>query len=300
MSIRDLTLFGTASQKHTRRRNHGAYLLRWNSLGLLFDPGEGTQRQFIFAEIAPSTVTHLFISHFHGDHCLGFPSMILCLNADQVQHPIHCYYPAKGQAYFDALLHSTQCCQHLEVIPHPIHEDGTTFSIGEMHCEARFLSHSVTNLGWRITQPAKRRFYPEKLQAAGIQGPCVKKLLTEGEYNGVALDTVSYWQPALTFSYVVDTRPCHAAYQLAQDADLLLCESTYLHCHHALAKKHAHMTATEAAQLAQRSKVHQLVLTHYSGRYPHEKPFAEEAKKVFPNTIAGKDLLRIPLQQRPY
>ncbi len=103
MSVKDLTILGCSSQQPTRKRNHGAYLLRWNGEGLLFDPGEGTQRQFIFANIAPTVVTRIFVSHFHGDHCLGLGSMLMRLNLDKVQHPIHCYYPASGKVYFDRL-----------------------------------------------------------------------------------------------------------------------------------------------------------------------------------------------------
>ena len=65
LSVKDVVILGTSSQQPTRTRNHGAYLIRWNNEGLLFDPGEGTQRQFIFAGIAPTVVTRLFISHFH-------------------------------------------------------------------------------------------------------------------------------------------------------------------------------------------------------------------------------------------
>ena len=79
LSVRDIVILGCSSQQPTRFRNHGAYLVRWNEEGLLFDPGEGTQRQFIFAEIAPTCVTRIFISHFHGDHCLGLGSMLMRL-----------------------------------------------------------------------------------------------------------------------------------------------------------------------------------------------------------------------------
>ena len=90
MSVRDITILGTSSQQPTRFRNHGACLVRWNDEGFLFDPGEGTQRQFIFAEIAPTVITRILVSHFHGDHCLGVPSILMRLNLDKVTHTIHC------------------------------------------------------------------------------------------------------------------------------------------------------------------------------------------------------------------
>lgn len=75
MTVRDLTILGCASQQPTRLRNHGAYLLRWNDEGLLFDPGEGTQRQFIYANIAPPTVTRILCLTFTEITVLG---LVLC------------------------------------------------------------------------------------------------------------------------------------------------------------------------------------------------------------------------------
>ena len=143
MSIRDLTIFGTSSQQPTRYRNHGAYLIRWNEEGLLFDPGEGTQRQFIFANIAPPCVNRIFISHFHGDHCLGLGSMLMRLNLDKVQHPIHCYYPASGKKYFDRLRYGTLYHEMINVIEHPVEEDGIVEETSKFTIEARFLEHGV-------------------------------------------------------------------------------------------------------------------------------------------------------------
>ena len=136
MSTRDLVILGSSSQQQTRVRNHGAYLLRWNDEGLLFDPGEGTQRQFIFAEIPPPCTTRIFISHFHGDHCLGLGSMLLRLNLDKVKHPIHCYYPASGKKFFDRLRY---CCiyrENIEVIEHPVKKEGLVEDDGKFRIEA--------------------------------------------------------------------------------------------------------------------------------------------------------------------
>ena len=110
MSVKDIIILGCSSQQPTRSRNHGAYLVRWNGEGLLFDPGEGTQRQFIFADIAPTCVNRIFFSHFHGDHCLGLGSMLMRLNLDKVTHPVKCYFPASGKKNFDSLRYG--CIYH--------------------------------------------------------------------------------------------------------------------------------------------------------------------------------------------
>ena len=298
MSTRDLTILGCSSQQPTRFRNHGAYLLRWNEEGLLFDPGEGTQRQFIFADIAPPTVTRMFISHFHGDHCLGLGSMLMRLNLDKVTHPIHCYYPASGKKYFDRLRY---CCiyrENIKVVEHPVHQAGLVEDDGKFRIEAAFLDHGVENIGWRISEPDTIKFDKEKLRQFGIDGPSVGLLSKEGslfvQNRQVALEEVSHVRKGDVFSYVIDTRPCNAAVQLAQGAKILLCESTYLDEERALAQEYRHMTAKQAAELAKKAGVQTLVLTHFSARYRDLEDFEREASSIFPNTVVAEDLKKIP------
>ncbi|MBS0622411.1 MAG: ribonuclease Z [Verrucomicrobia bacterium] len=298
MSVRDLIILGCSSQQPTRHRNQGAYLVRWNGEGFLFDPGEGTQRQCIFANVAPPTINRIFISHFHGDHCLGLGSMLMRLNIDQVTHPIHCYYPASGQRYFDRLRFGTIYHQNITVIEHPVYKEGIVEETEAFRIEARFLDHGVDNLGWRITEADQRKFNAQKLAELGVKGPMVADLLSQKTLfvNGrnVSLDEVSVIRKGDSLAIVIDTRPCAAAYDLAKGAKLLLCEATYLSDREEMAHKHHHMTAKQAAMIASTAKAELLVLTHYSARYPDSRPFEQEAKSIFPNTIAAEDLMVIP------
>ncbi len=296
MSVRDLITLGTSSQQPTRRRNHGAYLLRWNDKGFLFDPGEGTQRQFIHADIAPPTVTHMLISHFHGDHCLGAGSMLMRLNLDKVTHPIHCFYPATGKKYFQRLRYGTMYHENIHVIEHPILHGGIVYQDEGFTIEADFLEHGVDNLGYRITEDDQVKFDADKLKNHGIRGPLVKQLQQDGSITldgqTIKLEDVSWVRRGDSFAYVIDTRPCKNAIKLAKDAKMLLCESTYLSEHAELARNYRHLTATEAAQIAKDAKAKQLILTHFSARYLKEKAFEDEARKIFPNSFAASDLKR--------
>src|ERR1700722_11824523 len=242
MSVRDLIILGCSSQQPTRRRNQGAYLFRWNDEGLLFDPGEGTQRQFIFANIAPPVVTRIFISHFHGDHCLGLSSMLMRLNLDKVTHPIHCYYPASGKKYFDRLRYGTSYHETINVVEHPVSAPGVIEDDGRFRIEATFLEHGIDNIGWRITEPDTRKFDPAKLEAHHIQGPLVRKLAEEGSITihgkTIHLDDVSWIRKGDSIAVVIDTRTCPQAVEIARDARLLLCESTYQEADADLAYKH--------------------------------------------------------------
>jgi ribonuclease Z len=301
MTVRDLTILGCSSQQPTRFRNHGAYLLRWNEEGLLFDPGEGTQRQFIFANIAPTCVTRIFISHFHGDHCLGLGSMLMRLNLDKVTHPIHCYYPASGKKYFDRLRYGTIYHETINVVEHPVYTPGIVEDDGNFRIEAVFLDHGVDNIGWRITEPDQRKFDANKLQERGIRGPMVRELNEKGflviNDQTTYLDDVSWVRPGDSFSVVIDTRYCQNAIDIARGARLLLCESTYSEEHRDLAHQHFHLTAKQAATIAKEAGVKQLVLTHFSARYINLRDLENEARAVFPNTWMADDFVTFPFEK---
>ena len=296
MSARDIIILGSSSQQPTRRRNHGAYLVRWNDEGFLFDPGEGTQRQFIFAEVAPTCVTRIFISHFHGDHCLGLGSMLLRLNLDKVNHPIHCYYPASGKKYFDRQRYGTIYHETINVIEHPVSAEGVVHDDGKFKIEAYYLEHGVDNLGWRITEPDVTKFHPERLKSSGVRGPLVKELEREGFVNIdgkiIKLEDVSWVRHGDVLAVVIDTRYCQSAIEIARDAKVLICESTYLDSEKDLAYKHFHLTAKEAGQIAKEANAQQLILTHFSARYQDLYPFKQEAQHHFKNVDFAEDFKR--------
>jgi len=296
LSVRDLIILGTSAQQPTRKRNHGGYLLRWQEEGLLFDPGEGIQRQFIFADIAPTCVTRIFISHFHGDHCLGLGSMLMRLNLDKVTHPIHCYYPKSGQKYFERLRFGTIYHETIQVVEHPIEEKGLVHEDENFSIYADFLEHGVENLGYRIQERSKRKFDKQKLENCKIKGPLVKELIEKEEVKvagkKVSLAEVSHMVEGDIFAYIIDTRPCKEAVELAKNAKLLLTESTFAEDRKDLAKKYRHMTAKEAASIAKEAGAKKLVLTHFSARYSDSSIFEKEAREVFSESFSAEDLMR--------
>lgn len=302
MSVRDLIILGCSSQQPTRYRNHGAYLFRWNDEGLLFDPGEGTQRQFIFAEIAPTVVTRIFVSHFHGDHCLGLGSMLMRLNLDKVTHPIHCYYPASGKKYFDRLRYGTIYHENIEVVEHPVDKAGIVHEDDHFRVEAAFVEHGIDNVAWRVTERDGRKFDANKLRLHGVLGPLVAELEKNKELNVggklVHLDDVSCVRKGESIAVVIDTRICQEAIDIAKGARLLLAESTYLTAEKELAYKHHHLTAADAATIAHTAGVEQLILTHFSARYLNLDEFYKEASPIFANTHVAEDFKRFPFPKK--
>lgn len=296
-------MLGTASQVPTRHRNHNGYLLMWDGEGLLFDPGEGTQRQFLFAGVPVSRVTRLCLTHFHGDHCLGVPGVIQRLSLDGARHQVPVHFPGSGQEYFTRLRHASQFHDTVDAPAVPVFSDGPV-ATGEFGVlEARALDHVVDTIGYRLTEPDGRRFDPLALARAGVSGPAVGELQRRGSVQiqdrTVKLADVTEPRRGQRFAFVMDTRLCDAVYALADGVDLLVIESTFLHAEADLAVRYGHLTARQAAQVAQACGVRRLVLTHFSQRHPDSRAYRDEAAEVYDgDLVIADDLSRIAVPQR--
>jgi ribonuclease Z len=309
VSVRELVVLGTASQAPTRTRNHNGYLLRWDGEGLLFDPGEGTQRQLLLAGVRASEITRICITHFHGDHCLGLPGVLQRIVLDQVTHPVRACYPASGQEMFARLRRAAHYRDAAQVTELPL--DGAEPLAAEpppFRLIARPLSHGVPSIGYRLAEPDGRRMLPAKLAEFGISGPDVGLLARQGYLDAggrrVTAEQVSVPRPGQRFAFVMDTRLCDAAFALADGADMLVCESTFLQPEEALAREYGHLTAAQAGRIAAEAGARLLVLTHFSQRYEKGggEQFAREAAGVFGGeVVAAADLAVIPVppRQRP-
>ena len=250
MSDRELVVLGTASQAPTRTRNHNGYLLRWDAEGLLFDPGEGTQRQMLFAGVTATGVNRICITHFHGDHCLGLPGVLQRMSLDQVPHVVQACYPAEGQDIFWRLRHAALFRDVLNLREQPVAGEGTVAEEPAFRLEARRLSHSVPTIGYRLAEPDGRRMLPDRLAARGITGPEVGRLQREGRLAAgggqvVMLEEVSEPRAGQRFAFIMDTRLCEAAFALAKRADMLVCESTFAGTEAGLAREYGHLTAAQ-------------------------------------------------------
>ncbi|WP_042402851.1 ribonuclease Z [Streptacidiphilus carbonis] len=324
MSARELVVLGTASQVPTRHRNHNGYLLLWDGEGLLFDPGEGTQRQMLHAGVTSHAITRICVSHFHGDHCLGLPGIIQRINLDRpARRPppplsealraappfsVTAHYPASGQRFFERLHHASAFHETVELRCDPIagpgpvelKAPGAPFTL-----TAEPLSHPVESFGYRLTEPDGRRILPERLAAHGIAaGPAVGRLQRDGaitlaDGSTVTLEQASEVRPGQSAAFVMDTRLCEGVAALAQGVDLLIIEATFLESEAALARDHGHLTAAQAARVAAESGVRTLVLTHFSQRYPDTAGHLAEARRHFDGEIVlAEDLMRVPVPAR--
>jgi ribonuclease Z len=326
VSRRELVVLGTASMVPTRARNHNGYVLLFDDTAILFDPGEGTQRQLTHAGVSATDLTRIAITHLHGDHSLGLAGVAQRLSGDQVRHTVPISFPASGEPWIRHLLDASAYDHHERVALQPV-----TFADPPPHGErvvtlprvdgergagpgapvltARPLDHRIDAVGYRLDEPDGVSVDPAALAAAGVPpGPAVGRLLRDGvlqleDGRTVRRDAVSVPRPGQSVAFVMDTRLCDAAAELAHGVDLLVVESTFLHRDADLADRWAHLTCRQAAIVAARAGVRHLVLTHFSQRYrvPDELPteFEREAREVFDGglTVAA-DLDRVPIPPR--
>jgi len=302
VSERELVVLGTASQAPTRHRNHNGYLLRWDGEAILFDPGEGTQRQFTLAGVSAAMITRICVTHFHGDHCLGLPGVIMRVALDQGARPLPVHFPASGQQYFDRLRFASAGQENVPVEGHPA-EPGIVYADERFTLSCARLEHRVEAFGWRLEEPEGRRMLPDRLHALGVRGPDIGCLQAAGSIDiggrTVHLDEVSGHRRGQAFAFVMDTRWCDAAVDLARGADLLVCESTFLSTEEHLATEYGHLTARQAGRLAAVAGARRLVLTHFSRRYGDDaEAFAAEAREEFDDVVVANDLDRISVPGR--
>ncbi|MGW3769201.1 ribonuclease Z [Actinomadura verrucosospora] len=308
MSVRDLTVLGSASAVPTRSRNHNGYLLRWDGHGVLFDPGEGTQRQMTHAGLSANDVTWICVTHFHGDHCLGVPGIVQRIARDGVAHPVNAAFPASGRPYWERLRHAAAFRDTGVVRERPVSGERTELDTGDapFSLVARRLSHPVEAYGYRLEEPDGVTMLPDELAARGVRGPLIRRLQEEGRVTTpagrtVALAECSVTRPGQKVAFVMDTRLCDGVRELAAGVDMLVIESTFLGEDAALAAEYGHLTAAQAGAVAAEAGVGRLVLTHFSERYPaaDEHRFTDEASAAFGGDITlVHDLDRIPLPPR--
>ncbi len=301
MSERLLIALGTSSQVPTRERNHNGYFVRWDDAGLLFDPGEGTQRQMTHFGVAAADITAIFLTHLHGDHCLGLPGVIQRLSLDGVAHPVDLYYPASGAEYVQRLRRASIFTETAVIREHPISQPGVICTTERFRIEAYPLDHTVESWGYRLVEPDTVTLLPEKLEALGLRGPMVGELKRQGFLdmpNGRRLQAseVGCAKRGGSFAFVMDSRPCEGAHLLAAGVDTLLCEATFLESEAAEAERYGHMTARQAALIARAANARLLVLTHFSRRYRQTDRFVQEAAAIHPHVIALSDGMTVSLR----
>ncbi len=291
----NIIFLGTSCMQPTKARNHSGFLLSYKDENILFDCGEGIQRQMRVAGIKPAKVTRLLISHWHGDHVFGIAGLMSALGADQFAKKLHIYGPKGTKKY---LKHLFQSFAVKGVIDYEVKEvsSGVFFENEDFQLEARPLKHSALCVGYSFIEKDRFRIKTELTAKLGLVGPILGKL-QQGQDVIVAgkkirAKAVTYVIKGKKISYIADTMLCEGANQLAKDADLLISEGTHLSEIEQKSEKYMHLTVKEAALIASRNNAAKLVITHISPRYKSIAEITEEARMYFDNSIIAEDFMK--------
>ena len=294
-----ITFLGTSSMVPTKDRNHSAVFLSYGTEGILFDCGEGTQRQFKIAGISLTKTTKILITHWHGDHVLGLPGLMQTLSSLEYNQKLNIYGPKGTKKRIENMFEAFVFDKKLDFEVHEVKE-GKFFENEDFVLEAHQLEHGIEILGFKFVEKDKRKVDMKKAEKLGLdEGPSIGKLQSghsiEHKGKKIMPDDVSYSEKGKIVAYVTDTLLCDGCYKTAKDADILICEATYSSKLAEKSEEYSHMTAKQAGQLASQANVKKLILTHFSARYKDTQELEEDARNVFNNTKCAYDLMKLDL-----
>jgi ribonuclease Z len=271
---------------------------------LLFDCGEGTQTQIARAGLSPSRLSAVFVTHLHGDHFNGLPGLLSTMGLDQRTRELTLRGPRGIREYMDTL-------ERLRVsfVTYPIElrefaslpELTVVLESEDYKVSACQLDHRIFALGYRVDEhPRPGRFIVERARSLAVpEGPLWGRLqsgedvqLEDGRVIRPS-DVLGPERSGKSVAYCLDTRPCAMSIELARGVDLLVHEATYTEEFAREAREYGHSTAAQAARTARDAGANQLLITHFSTRFPDATPLLEEARAIFSNTVLAEDLMEI-------
>ena len=300
-----VTFLGTGASWPTAERGLAAIALKRGGEILLWDCGEGTQRQIQKSGLSYQQVSQVWLTHYHGDHCYGVPGLLKTMALNERTQPLWLYGPR-------GLPRVVEAWRALRGWPKefPIHvtevKPGDVVEKDGYKVQVYQGDHGIDNLAFALQEPDRPGFFDKpKALALGIpEGPLFGKLqkgqaVTTKDGRTFTPDQVlGPARPGRRVVYSGDTQPCLGVLEAAVGADLFICEATYLQDAVDKARENRHMTAQEAAGIAAKSKARKLVLTHISPRYRDAKAILGEAQAVFPDVQVADDFTTVEVPVR--
>ena len=298
MEKSSITFLGTGSAVPTKKTNHTSILFTFKDENILIDCGEGTQRQFRYADLSPTKVTKILITHWHGDHFLGIPGLLQTLFTSEYKKTLEIYGPKYSKEYFSLikrLLNNIKIKTEIKEVSKKVFENK------DFIIEAEQMSHGIPSNAYSIKIKDKIRLDKNKIKKLSLPNSPLLKDLQKGKdiiFNGkkIKSSSVSYLEKGKKITIILDTLPNSNAIKLAKDSDILITEASFLKEESEKAKKYRHLTAEQSALIAKKAKVKKLILIHLSQRYENfPEKILIEAKKIFKNVSIAKDLDKIEI-----
>lgn len=298
----NVTVLGTSSALPTVSKHQTAHVLNVREQFYLIDAGEGVQVGLKRTDINMMKINHIFISHLHGDHVFGLFGLISTMGMLGREKPLHIYAPAPikdivdfHSRYFDKGLSFPIIINEVDTKSRGVIYENKVMSVSTIP-----LRHTVQAVGYifREHEPELNIHHEAKEKYQLSIAECVRAKRGEDilrEDSQIIKNEEITYKPYTprTFAYCCDTSLKESFYTELQNINLLLIESTFLDIDRKIAKQRGHMTALQAATVAQKAGVKNMLLTHFSTRYninkDEENPFLSEAKKVFSSTEIAKE-----------
>lgn len=295
-----VTVLGTSSAVPQYHRNLSATILKYQSDLILFDCGEATQFHLKKAGLSPSKIKVICITHLHGDHTFGLLGLISSLDHPEHHQPLHIFSPPGLKEIYEVSVRNQQFFVEFPIVFHELENLDLPNIIFESHLyfiSAISLDHRIPSIGFRFQEKEKPgHLIMEKVEQLQIPQTYMLAELKKGHSVTLEDGRIIFPNQVLgdpikghSFCYITDTRFTERSILLAKDADVMMHESTFLSDLEVKAKETGHSTAKQAATVAKEAKVGELVLFHFSARYPKAEPLVEEAKSIFEFTRAAKE-----------
>jgi ribonuclease Z len=299
----EVVFLGTGSGIPSKRRNPASIWLRYEGDYMLWDCGEGTQRQLMAGKLGFMRIDRIFITHWHADHWAGLLGLMQTMNLERRRKNLYIYGP-EAENFVGKLLGLDYWGPRFSLIPKNVPYQGdevtTLYKTGDFQIESIPVCHTVPSVAYAFKETDRWRVDINKAKALyGLrQSPLVGKLKEKGEimFRGqrIRLEDVADLQRGIRIVYSGDTKVCPNLEKMAREADVLICDATF----EEEREGRMHTGAKDAAKLAKKAGVKNLVLTHFSRRYLNVKPLVEEARKVFPSSVAAEDLMRLRVKEK--
>ena len=296
----EVVFLGTSGCIPTPERSSPALALRREGELLLFDCGEGTQRQLLRSGLGLPSRMRIFITHLHGDHIFGLPGLLHTLSLLSRREPLEIYGPPGLAAFLACVRESVGLELSFELVVREVGA-GLVLEAPGYVVRATWVRHATPTLDYALEEkPRPGRFHPERARELGVPESSLWKELQLGRPvrtpSGRLVRPEEVLGPprrGLKVVYSGDTAYCETLVELARGADLLIHECTFDDSLMERAEAEYHSTPSGAASIALKAGVKQLVLTHLSARYKEEEILLEQARRLFPRTLVARDLMKL-------
>lgn len=298
-----IIFLGTGGSMPTKDRGLTSIAVRRGGETLLFDAGEGTQRQMTRTKVSPMKVDAIFVTHFHGDHFLGIPGLVQTMSLMDRERTLEIYGPPGTEERISSLLKIPSYTLRFEIEIRNV-SPGEEIQRDGYRIETAEIDHSAPGIGYALVEDDRPgKFYPKKAKELGIEpGPQYSRL-QQGESielsDGQVVEPEQVMgppRPGRKVVYADDTRPSEDIVDLAEDADVLIHDATFASDLEEEAREGGHSTVQAAAEIAEKADAEKLILTHFSPRYPDLSELEEQAKEVFPNSVIAEDLMEVEIE----